>query len=151
MRFLGQLAVAALAGAIIAWVGTGFVVQFLFAAGGYTSEALVELSPRAFGVIGGAGALVSVSLVLLAGQSPLPSWVRPVALGSLAGVAAVMVPTVFVACALGGPGSKGQAPYLYVGQVFGLPIGLVGGAVAGLLVAKRRQADQAGPGDKPRD
>ena len=63
MRFLGQLAAAALAGAILAWVGTGFVVQFLFAAGGYTSEALVEPLPRAFGVIGGAGALVSVSLV----------------------------------------------------------------------------------------
>jgi hypothetical protein len=141
VRFVARVAVAALAGAVLAWMVTAFVLHALFAAGGYTDEALVELPPWAFGVIGGGGALLGLAGALLAGRCPLPGWVRPAVVGSLVGVVTVVVPTLFVACALGGPSSKGQAPYLHAGLVYGVPVGLALGAVAGLVVAKGRPAE----------
>jgi hypothetical protein len=75
---------------------------------------------------------------LVGARYPLPCWVRAALLGALAGVAAVVLPTLFVACALGGPSDKGQAPYLHAGLVYGVPVGLVAGGVAGLVRSRRR-------------
>jgi hypothetical protein len=141
VRAFTRLCVAALAGAVIAWVVRAFVLYAMFAAGGYTREALVELPPWAFGVIGGGGAVAALALVCAVGRSPLPTWVRPAVVGGLTGVAAVVVPTLSVACSLGGASSKGQAPYLHVGLVYGVPIGLFVGVVVGLLRARRPSAE----------
>ncbi len=141
MRLLARIGVVVLAGAVIAWVVTAFVLHAMFAAGGYTREALVELPPWAFGVIGGGGALMALALVWAGGRSPLPEWVRPAVVGGLIGVAGVVLPTLGVACTLGGPSSKGQAPYLHAGLVYGVPVGLVAGALVGLLQARRRSAE----------
>lgn len=119
-------------GALIAWQATAFVIHAMFAAGGYTREALVELSPWAFGAIGGVGALTALALASGFGDSPLPAWGRPAVVGGLVGVAAVAVPTFIVANLLGRPSSKGQAPYLHVGLVYGVPIGLVAGVSVAL-------------------
>jgi hypothetical protein len=133
---LRALALAALAGAVIAWVAIALVLHTRFAAGGYTREALVELPPWAFGVVGGAGAAVGV----MAGQYRLPQGVRGAALGGLVGVGVVAILTLAVATVLGGPSSKGQAPNLEVGLWYGVPGGLVVGGVGGLLVSRWRRA-----------
>jgi hypothetical protein len=140
MRFAAQVFLAALSGAVIAWVVAAIGLHAIFADGGYTQEALVEFPQWAFVAIGADGALVGLAAALLAGRSPLPEWVRPALLGSLAGVAAVVVPTLALACSLGGPSSKGEAPYLHAGLVYGVPVGLVVGAVAGLIVSGRHRS-----------
>ena len=137
MRFVARVTMAAIAGAVIAWVMTAFVLHAQFAAGGYTREALIEPPPWIYAVIGGAGALVSMLAALNVGRVPLPGWVRPAVLGSLGGVASVVVPTLGVACSLGGPSSMGQAPYLVAGLAYGVPVGLVVGTMTGLVVAKK--------------
>src|SRR5262245_40581317 len=86
VRALTRLCVAALAGAVIAWTVAGFVLYAMFAAGGYTREALVEPPPWAFGAIGGGGGVVALTLVWAVGRSPLPKWVRPAVIGGLTGV-----------------------------------------------------------------
>jgi hypothetical protein len=133
--------VAAVACAVVAWLVMAFVLAAMFAAGGYTREALVESSPWDICAIGGFGALVGAVVAWMAGKSPLPVWVKPVVLGSLGGVAVVVIATLFVACAVGGPSSIGQAPYLDAGLVYGVPLGLVAGAVNGLVFAKRHRAE----------
>jgi hypothetical protein len=140
VKFIARVAVTAIAGAVIAWVVMAFILDAMFAAGGYTSDALVEPSPWTVCAVGGCGALVAWSVALLCGKSRLPSWVQPIVLGSLSGVATVVTATLFVAYALGGPTSKGQSPYLHAGLIYGVPVGLVVGAVRGLAVAKRRRA-----------
>ncbi|WP_165070591.1 hypothetical protein [Paludisphaera rhizosphaerae] len=140
MGRLTRLCVAAFVGSLIAWQTTDFVLHAMFAAGGYTREALVELPPWAFGVIGGVGSLTAVALAWAFGDSPLPAWVRAAVVGGLVGVAAMAVPTFIVANWLGGPSPMRQAPYLHVGLVYGVPVGLVAGALAGLLKVRRLNA-----------
>lgn len=132
MRRLSRVCIVAFIGAVIAWQATAFVLYALFAAGGYTREALVELPPWAIGAIGGVGALTAIALAWAFGDSPLPSWMRPVVGGGLAGVAVAVVPTLVVANWLGGPSSKGQAQYLHLGLIYGVPVGLLAGVIVGL-------------------
>jgi hypothetical protein len=139
MRSIARIGIAAAAGAWIACVVAALVTYGMFAAGGYTTEAVVELPGWAFAAIGGGGALVGLVIAIWRGRSPLPAWVRPVALGGLAGVALVVTVTYAVARELGGPAPKGQARYLASGAVYGIPAGLIGGAVAGLLAWRRRR------------
>ena len=134
MRFIARVAVAAVAGAVIAWVVMAFI--------------LAEPSAWVIWAVGGCGALVASSVALLAGKSPLPAWVQPVARGSLAGVATVVIATLVV---VGGPSSKGQTPYLLAGLVCGVPVGLMVGAVGGLAVAKRRCAEPPPSAVRPHD
>lgn len=138
VRVIGRLAVAAVSGAVLAWAVTALVLDAMFAAGGYTPEAVVRLPAWGFTVIGGCGALLGLAVAALAGRFPLPACVRPVVLGSLIGVAAVVVPTLGIAWSLGGASSKGQAPYLDAGRLYGVPLGLAGGAVVGLIAFRRR-------------
>lgn len=138
MSFYRRFALAALSGGLIAWVLTALVLHATFAIGGYTREALVELPPWAFGTIGAAGALVALGAATFTGRTPLPVSVRPVVMGSLAGVAAIVVATLSIACVLGGGSSKGQAPYLHAGLEIGVPVGLIAGAVGGLVVSRHR-------------
>jgi hypothetical protein len=146
---LGRFCVAAIAGAVIAWVVAAFVLDAMFAAGGYTREALVELPPWAFGVIGGGGAVVALTLVWAVGRSPLPAWLRLAIVGGLIGVAAVVVATLAVAYSFGGPSSKGQAPYLHAGLVHGVPVGLVTGVLLGLVRGRRPSAHSSEQFDDP--
>ncbi len=141
MQTLTRHFVAALAGAMLAWVMTAFVLHAMFAAGGYTREALVELPPWGFGTIGAAGALGALALIWTFGSSPLPTWVRPAILGGLVGIAAVVAVTLGAARSLGGQSAKGQAPYLHVGLVYGVPIGLVSGVLVGLQRRWRPSAE----------
>jgi hypothetical protein len=128
---------AAFSGAVIACVVAALALYAVFAAGGYTREALVELPPGSFAIVGGVGALVGLTVALFADRLSLPGWVRPVAMGSLAGVAVVAVSTLIVACVLGGSSSKLQALYLQAGLVYGVPAGLIAGAIVGWFAARR--------------
>ena len=139
-RSVGRLALAVVSGAVIAWVVTAFVLDALFAAGGYTPEAIVELPRWAFGLVTAAGALSGAIAALLAGRVLLPRWVRAAALGSLIGGGGVVLATLVIAAVLGGPSSKLQAPYLVAGLAFGVPAGFLIGGVGGLLVSKRCRA-----------
>src|SRR5271157_4367158 len=105
VRFVvvSRVALSVLAGAVIAWVMTAFVVHSMLVAGGYTRESIVELPPWSSVVIGGSGGLIGLAVALSVGGSPLPRWVRPTVMGGLAGVAAVVVSTLGAACSLGGP------------------------------------------------
>ncbi len=141
MRLLARLSVAALAGAFIAWVVTVFVLHAMFAGGEYSDQALVELPPWAFILIGAGGALAAIALVYRGGRSPLPPWVGPAVLGGLIGVAVVVVATIVVAYSWGGPTSKGQVRYTHSGLVYGVPIGLAAGVLVGLLRARRPSAE----------
>jgi hypothetical protein len=133
---------AAISGVVIATVATAVVLYAVFAMGGYTREALVELSPWGFGLIAASGACVGLVGAFLFGQVSLPPWVRGAALGSLAGVATVVLATLVIAAAQGGPFSKARAPYLVDGLLYGVPTGLIVGGVCGLIVAKRHRAEQ---------
>ncbi len=73
----------------------------------------------------------------------LSSWVRPAVVGGITGVALVVIPTLSVASSMGGPTSKGRAPYVHVGLVYVVPIGLVAGVLVGLLWARRPSAESA--------
>src|SRR5262245_17554958 len=100
----------------------------MFAAGGYTREALGDPPPWLGGAFLGSGAVAGLGAALLAGRSPLSDWVRPAAIGALTGVAAVVFLTLGIVCSLGGrsSGSKGDA-VLAAGLVCGVPIGLISG------------------------
>lgn len=132
----GAFVLAALSGAVIAWVLTAIVLYAIFAIGGYTRESLVELSPCAFGLIGGGGALTAVAAVLQEGRAALPRSVWMTGVGSLVGVVMALVVTVAFADFRGGPTSKGWAPYLEAGLFYGVPIALVVGGLGGFLVSR---------------
>jgi hypothetical protein len=134
--------VAAFAGAIISTIGTSLILYALFAARGYTSEALVEMPLWSLPAIAGTGALLAVVAVLLFGDMMLSPRVRAVAFGCLAGVFCVVLPTIGIANARGGPYSKWQAPYLHQGLVYGVPCGLLIGGMAGWFVSKRSKIVQ---------
>ncbi|MBI1917935.1 MAG: hypothetical protein HYS12_24845 [Planctomycetes bacterium] len=141
MKFVARLAVAALSGAVIAAVLAALVGHALFAAGGYTEEALGDPPPWVGFAILGSGAVVAMLVVLFAGRSSLPEWVRPSVLGGLAGVAVVVFLTLLLANALGGPSPKspkGEGIRLF-GLVCGVPIGLISGIVVGLEVSRKRR------------
>jgi hypothetical protein len=135
---MARYVIAAVAGAIIAWVAMAFVLYAMFTAGGYTREALVEPPPWVFFSVGGGGALTGLVVAVLGRRTALPTWVRPVALGALAGVAVVVFAAEFVSSFADGP--KGPGKYRHAVLVYGVPIGLVVGAVAGFLRLRRKTA-----------
>ena len=135
MKGAARVALAGLCGAVIAWTAAALVLHTIFAAGGYTGEALVEPPPWSFGAVGLAGAGVGAGLAGLAGRVALPWWSRPAAVGGLIGVAAVVLPVAGIAC----PHPKGH-PLQTVALVYGVPIGLVTGAASAVLWAGRRRA-----------
>jgi hypothetical protein len=128
-RFMARASLAALSGAVIAFMGTGLM---LYAA----DYGLDELPPSMLGMILGGGAVLGVAAALVVGRYTLPEWVRPAALGSLAGVAAVVVVSYVLDIGSGGLWSKAHA-YRSIGLVFGVPVGLIAGAAAGLAMAQR--------------
>jgi hypothetical protein len=137
MRPIAQYCLTALAGALIAWVMTAFVLHAIFVAGGYKSYAVLPVWSLL--VIGGVGAAVAMLLVRQNSGSPLPAWVRPAVIGGLIGVVAVVIPTVIIARERGGPTSKGQARYLHAGLIYGLPVGAIAGMCGGLLSRRKTQ------------
>ena len=68
MQYAGRLIVAGLCGAVIAWTIGAIVLHSIFASGGYTREALVELSPWAFGMIGICDGAAGFVLAAFAGK-----------------------------------------------------------------------------------
>ena len=136
MNSLARLLVATLAGAVIAWITTLLFVYALEHLGGYEFGA-VQLQLGAFGLIGAGGGLVGMGIALVGGRRALPDWVKPIVIGSLTGVAVVAVGTLMLDSGLGGPSSKGQAPYLHAGLIYGVPIGLAAGALGGWMHIRR--------------
>src|SRR5947209_291874 len=122
MRFLIRIVAAAVSGAVIAIVMSIFGLYAIFAAGGYAREALVELPFWGLGLIVGGGALAGMCVALVA-RRPLPRWVQTLAVGTVTGIAVVVIGTLFVAHTFGGPSSIEQAPILLAGLVFGVPVG----------------------------
>ena len=137
---MGRMVMAAIAGAIIAWVILAVVLHAMIAAGGYTTEALVEPRHWVFWSVGGGGLIVGLALAWLGGRITLPVWVRPVALGTLAGVASVVVP-IECHANLGG-GFKGYSSYMGAGLRYGVPTGALIGAVLGLVLWRKRLTKQ---------
>jgi hypothetical protein len=148
VKLFTRLGVAAVASAIIAWVIVAVFLYAMFAAGGYTSSALVLLPVWAFCLIGGGGALIAIGLVHWVGDSPMPIWVRPIVMGSLIGVAVVAVGTI---SGSSGQSSKDQARYSERGLVYGVPAGLFAGALMGLLYAWKRNSERGAPPDRHGD
>jgi mannose-6-phosphate isomerase-like protein (cupin superfamily) len=135
---------AACCGALIAWISAYLALYVRLAAGGYSAEAArhFELPPDTAGLLGVTGALVAAALAALAGNTPLPRWVGGVALGSLVGVAVVVIASLTADRLLGGPSGaqpadQPQSPYLRAGLVYGVPLAVVVGCLAGLLVSSR--------------
>lgn len=127
-RKIGIWLVAPICGALIAWVSTAVIIYLVFAHGGYTTEALVELPSWAFPGIGATGALIGLVIAMFGGLHELPRWVQGTALGSLVGVGAVVGLTLTV----------GQTPYSDNGLLYGVPVGLLIGGVIGFVASKRR-------------
>jgi hypothetical protein len=142
-----RIALAALCGSIIAMLVAGIV---LCAIVGYTPAAL-ELPPWGFGIISGSGALVGLMLALLAGKAPMPGWVGPTTKGGLVGALTVLLLTLGVSCAMGGPSLKSSASYRQVGLAYGVPAGLVVGAVVGLVAYRKRCHAGSSAADEPRE
>lgn len=139
-RPVTRLILAAVCGSVIALIATGLFLDISFAVGGYTQEALVELPLPTVVLLIALGAVAAVVAVALAGRFQLPDWLRGGALGSLACVAVVVMVSQTVAPILGGSSGKLQAPYEHVGLVYGVPVGIVIGGVAGVFVSRRGRA-----------
>jgi hypothetical protein len=149
MKPFSRYAISVTAGAMLAWMLVALIQYANFVRGGYTSESLVQPPLWTLGLVGGCGGLMGLLIASLAHRLILPNWVRPAAFGSLAGVAVVVVVTLCVAHALGGPSSKSQAVYLHAGRTYGLPIGLIAGAVAGFVLSRKSQVEPAIPSEHP--
>lgn len=143
---VARVALAGLCGAVVAWTVAAFVLHAMFAAGGYTREALVEPPLWVFAATGLGGAVAAAGPATFVGRVALPWWVRPVAVGGLTGVAAVVLPVAAVAC----PAPKGH-PLQAVGLAYGVPIGFAAGATVALVRAIRRRAEPTGAADRGPD
>jgi hypothetical protein len=135
---VARLLLGASSGLALAWAVTVLVTEALFAAGGRTPEAVVELTPAQAWLISGGGVLAGVALAAAVGRTRLPWWLRGAALGALWGVGVVVLLTLAVAHSAGGSTSMVQAPYLHAGLAYGVPVGAVVGAAWGVLAGLRR-------------
>jgi len=143
VRYAERVIVAGLCGAIIAMTIAAIVLHSIFADGGYTREALVDLSPCTFGAIGICGGSAGVMMQTFAGNLSLPWWMRPMVTGGLAGVAMVVLPIA----AIEGPSHKGHL-LKNIALVYGVPIGFVVGAAVALFRAVRCHAESGTPEDR---
>ena len=132
-KIIGRLALAALCGAIFALVPSGVLLYALFAAGGYTRESLIELPSSVLWMIGGIGACIAIPVFIFAGHTVMPKWLRTSALGSVIGMAVVLLVTLI----LTDGGSRSKSRYLEIGLLYGVPIAIVSGGVFGALWSKR--------------
>lgn len=129
-RQFGRLLVAAVSGAITTLCATKVVSYALFAAGGYTLDALIELETHELVWIGIIGAVGGLAASTLAEFLPVTSRIRGAAIGALMGAASVTVPTLFLASSMGGITTIRQAPYLVTGLKL-VPIGIAVGSFLG--------------------
>jgi hypothetical protein len=129
--FVRRVLLAAVCGWWIAAVVTAVVLDVPYAAGGYTSDSLVELPPGVIWYITGTGALAAAILAGLTGHRTLAPRCRPVALGALAGVGVVVAVTLITALTLATSGRRDWAGAVMTWGLFaGVPVAVVcGGAI----------------------
>jgi hypothetical protein len=136
IKIAARFVLAAIAGALIAWVSVALGI-YAFSAWEHKQGVIIEWPLWAFWLLGGSGASVGLLATVLAGKMQLPGWVRPAVFGSLTGVATVVGLTLWIASWKGGSFSHGRTPYLEFGLVYGVPVGLVGGGLVGILLHRR--------------
>lgn len=126
LRYLGRATAGAVAGSVLALVGTACTTYAMYLARGGTREALDELPPGRLTTILVGGATAGAVLAAGVGGLRLPPATRYVARGVLAGVGVVTLFGLFANCAAGEKSGVGLWWLMY-----GDPVGAVVGGILG--------------------